>query len=91
MDGTPVGYQVLISDEVTFSDWYYMGFTKGMNTRSHQMRLYRGDAITGGKKSGSDTYGVKGYYKFNFESDILLANVYNADSNWKVEVYEDGV
>lgn len=91
MDGTPVGYQVLISDEGTFSDWYYMGFTKGMNTRSHQMRLYRGDAITGGKKSGNDTYGVKGYYKFNFESDILLANVYNADSNWKVEVYEDGV
>lgn len=91
MDGTPVGYQVLISEGGTFSDWYYMGFTKGMNTRSHQMRLYRGDAITGGQKSGSDTYGVKGYYKFNFESDILLANVYNADSNWKVEVYEDGV
>lgn len=91
MDGTPVGYQVFVGENNTFSDWYYMGYTNKMDSRSHQMRLYRGDAITGGKKSGSDTYGVKGYYKFNFESDILLANVYNADSNWKVEVYEDGV
>ena len=91
MDGTPVGYQVFVGENDTFSDWYYMGYTNKMDSRSHQMRLYRGDAITGGKKSGSDTYGVKGYYKFNFESDILLANVYNADSNWKVEVYEDGV
>ena len=91
MDGTPVGYQVFTCEENNFSDWYYMGYTKGMNTRSHQMRLYRGDDITGNKKSGSDSYGVKGYYKFNYDSDVLLANVYNADSAWKVEVYEDGV
>ena len=91
MDGTPVGYQVFTCESNGFADWYYMGYTEGMNTRSHQMRLYRGDDITGGVKSGSDTYGVKGYYKFNYASDVLLANIYNADSAWKVEVYEDGV
>ncbi len=91
MDGTPVGYQVFTCEGNDFSDWYYIGFTEGMNKRSHQMRLYRGDDITGGAKSGTDSYGVKGYYKFNYASDILLANVYNADSAWKVEVYEDGV
>ena len=91
MDGTPVGYQVFVGEGNTFSDWYYMGYTQGMNSRSHQMRLYRGDDITGGAKSGSDSYGVKGYYKFNFASNVLLANVYNADSKWRVEVYEDGI
>ena len=91
MDGTPVGYQVFVGEGNTFTDWYYMGYTQGMNSRSHQMRLYRGDDITGGAKSGSDSYGVKGYYKFNFASNVLLANVYNADEHWKVEVYEDGI
>ena len=90
-DGTPIGYQVFVCENNDFADWYYIGYTKGMNKRAHQMRLYRGDAVTGGAKSGSDSYGVKGYYKFNYDSDILLANVYNADSAWKVEVYEDGV
>ena len=91
LDGTPVGYQVFTCEGNDFSDWYYIGFTEGMNKREHQMRLYRGDDITGGAKSGTDNYGVKGYYKFNYDSDILLANVYNADSAWKIEVFEDGV
>ena len=34
---------------------------------------------------------MKGYYAFNFADDVLLANVYNADSKWKIEVYEDDV
>ena len=68
-----------------------MGYSKGMNTRSHQMRLYRGNAVTGAAISGTNTYTNKGYYAFNFAEDILLANVYNADPSWKIEVYEDGV
>ena len=90
-DGTPNGYNVFIGEGNTFSDWYYMGFNEGMNTRSHQMRLYRGNAVTGGPIEGSNSYGVKGYYAFNFADDVLLANVYNADSKWKIEVYEDDV
>ena len=90
-DGTPNGYNVFIGEDNTFSDWYYMGFNEGMNTRSHQMRLYRGNAVTGGPIEGTNTYGIKGYYGFNFADDVLLANVYNADSKWKIEVYEDDV
>ena len=90
-DGTPNGYNVFIGEGNTFSDWYFMGYNKGMNTRSHQMRLYRGNAITGGPVEGTNTYGIKGYYAFNFAENVLLANVYNADSKWKIEVYENGV
>ena len=88
-DGTPNGYNVFIGEGNTFSDWYYMGYNEGMNTREHQMRLYRGNAVTGGKIEGTNTYGIKGYYAFNFDDDVLLANVYNADSQWRIEVYED--
>ena len=95
-DGAPNGYQVFIVDSnntnnKTFCDWYYIGFNNGMNKREHQMRLYRGDAVTGGDISGSNSYGIKGYYGFNFDSDILIANVYNADTRWTISVYEDGV
>lgn len=91
MDGSPVGYQVFTCEGNHFSDWYYMGYTAGMNSRKHQMRLYRGNAVTGGKRSGTDSYGTKGYYKFNYGEDVLLANIYNADGEWRVEVYEDGL
>ena len=55
------------------------------------MRLYRGNAITGGAVEGTDKNGTKGYYAFGFGDDYLLANVYNSDENWVVKVYEDGV
>lgn len=90
-DGTPNGFNVFIGEGNSFTDWYYMGYSKGMNTRSHQMRLYRGNAVTGAAISGTNTYTNKGYYAFNFADDILLANVYNADPNWTIKVYEDGV
>jgi hypothetical protein len=60
-----------------------------MDSRDYQMRLYRGDAITGADK-GTKT-GYYGYYKFNFDSNVLLANIFGCDSKWKVEVYEDDV
>ena len=88
-DGTPNGYGVYICEGSTFSDWYYMGYAEGMNTREHQMRLYRGNAITGTPKNEKRQY--SGYYQFNFGEEILLANVYNADSKWKIEVYEDNI
>ena len=90
-DGTPNGYQVFIGEGNTFTDWYYMGYSNGMNTKSVQMRLYRGNTPYGNDVTGSDTYGVKGYYGFNFADNVLLANVWNADSKWTIKVYEDGV
>ena len=65
-----------------------MGYAEGMNTREHQMRLYRGNAITGGEKNENK---YSGYYQFNFGEDVLLANVYNADDKWEIEVYENDI
>ena len=90
-DGTPNGYQVFIGEGNTFTDWYYMGYSNGMNTKSCQMRLYRGNRAYGTAVTGTDTYGVKGYYGFNFADNVLLANVWNADAKWTIKVYEDGV
>ncbi len=89
-DGTPNGFGVFIAEGNTFVDWYYMGYARGMNTRVQQLRVYRGDAITGDKAEDNKN-GAEGYYKFNYDSDVILANVFNADSKWKIQVYEDGV
>ena len=90
-DGSPCGYGVFMADGTTFTDWYHIGYDKTSKSRSHQMRLYRGDAVTGAAISGTDTSKTMGYYQFNFDEDILLANVYMADDKWSVKVYEDGV
>ena len=91
-DGTPNGYGVFIGEGNTFSDWYYMGYHEGMNTRNDQLRLHRGNAITGAmRQSVSSSKNGTGYYSYNFADDVILANVYNADSKWKIEVYEDDV
>ncbi len=91
-DGTPNGWGVFVGEGNTFSDWYYMGYHEGMNTRNDQMRLYRGSAITGAERqpTAKNPNGT-GYYAFNFNDDVILANVFNADKNWTIEVYEDGV
>ena len=80
-DGSPAGYGVFVVEGTTFTDWYHIGYSKTAKNRSHQMRLYRGNELT-----GASNYG---YFKFNFDEDILLANVYMADSEWTVKVYED--
>ena len=95
-DGTPNGYNVFIGEGATFSDWYRMAYNKQLDSRSQQMRLYRGDAVTGAAMPSApgttdNPDGVKGFYKFNFAENVLLANVYNADSEWSVKVYEDGL
>ena len=90
-DGVPNGYGIYHFSGNTIKDWYYKGYAKGMDKREQQMRLYRGNAITGAAISGSNREGTKGYYQFGYDDDILLANVFNSDTQWKVEVYEDGV
>ena len=88
-DGTPNGFGVFVSEGQGFSNWYYMGYNEGMNTRDYQMRLYRGNAITGAPID-DNLNGTEGYYAFNFGDNQILANVFNADTKWKIEVYEDG-
>ena len=90
-DGAPCGYGVFVGEGKELIDWYHIGYHEGMDSRSHQMRLYRGNAITGAAKPEGDTSATKGYYAFNFSEDTLLANIYFADSKWTIKVYEDGV
>ena len=90
-DGVPNGYGVYHFDGNTIKDWYYKGYPEGMNSRDYQIRLHRGNTITGAAISGTNNNGTKGYYQFGYGDDILLANVFNSDTSWKVEVYEDGV
>ena len=81
-DGSPNGYYVyeLSGNDVT--DSYFMGVNTGMNARDYQMRIYRGGLKYGGQYI---------YFQSPHTSDKLFINVFNADSSWKVEVYEDGV
>ena len=88
-DGSPCGFGVFLADGTTFTDWYHIGYDATSKYRSHQMRLYRGDAITGTKRPNQNK--SRGYYAFGFAENVLLANVYMADSKWQIKVYENGV
>lgn len=90
-DGCPNGFNVYVIQGNKIVDGYYYGYTASSSDRNHQMRLYRGNAVTGGPIEGDNKNGTKGYYAFNFDEDVILANVYNADPDWKISVYEDGV
>jgi hypothetical protein len=87
-DGSPCGYGVFFAEGTTFTDWYHIGYGPADCYRTKQMRLYRGNAVMGGNKQSGKS--ATGYYAFNFDEDVLLANVYMADSKWKIEVWEDG-
>ena len=79
-DGCPNGYGVYDIEGNTIKNWYYMGVNPGMNDRDYQIRLYRGDLICGGSKT---------YFNLQHGHNVIIANVFNADKNWKVKIYED--
>ena len=89
-DGVPNGFNVYIMHENKMKDSYIYGYTASSSSRNHQMRLYRGNAVTGAEISGENKNGTAGYYGFNYGDDVILANVYNGSSLWTVSVYEDG-
>lgn len=78
-DGTPNGYAVFEFENNTIKNWYYksVGYPKDF-----QMRLYKGNSSFGGPN---------GTYTFGLTSSQIVANVWNADKNWKIDVYENGV
>ena len=82
VDGCPNGYTIYEFDGGDIVDSYFTGINTGMNTRDYQMRIYRGGLKYGGQYV---------YFQSPHSSDKLFINVFNADSNWKVEVYENGV
>ena len=81
-DGAPNGYSVYEIEGNKMVDWYYKGVNEGMNSRDYQMRLYRGNLKSGGQYD---------YIQLQHGANVILANVFNADDNWKIKIYEDGV
>ena len=81
-DGSPNGYGVYEIDGNTITNWYYKGINDGMNSRDYQIRLYRGNLMAGGTH---ETFAVP------YSDDIILANVFNADVDWTIKVYENDV
>ena len=81
-DGCPNGFGVYEIDGNKIVNGYYQGINEGMNDRNYQIRLYRGDL-----KAGTENR------SFNLQhgSDVILANVFNASPNWKVEIFVDGI
>lgn len=80
-DGTPNGYAVYRIEGPSIASWKYKG--TGLDIGC-QIRLYRaGDLF------------MEGYtpnYRFSYaEEGQIVANVWNADETWKIEVYENGV
>ena len=76
-DGTPNGYAVYRVKGAIDRQIQRHGLR-----HRHQIRLYRGSDIS-----------WKGYtpnYQF-LGDDQIVANVWNADETWKIEVYENGV
>ena len=80
-DGSPNGYGVFEIDGNKMVNAYYKGVNAGMNDRNYQIRLYRGNMRCGGQYD---------YVQLQHGANVILANVFNADENWVVKVYEDG-
>ena len=78
-DGTPNGYAVYDISGAKITNWYYKP-TK--LSKDFQIRLHKGNVIFGG---------VYGSFSFNQPEKSIVANVWNADSSWKIEAYEDGI
>lgn len=79
-DGTPNGYAIYRVDGASVASWIYKG--TGLDA-GQQIRLYR-----------ASNHFMEGYtpsYQFYYKDDNqIVANVWNADSQWKIEVYENG-
>jgi hypothetical protein len=78
-DGTPNGYAVYEVSGTHFTNWFYK---PTRYSRDFQIRLHRGNTQFGGD------YGM---FSYGRPADTIIANVWNADPQWKVEAYEDGV
>jgi hypothetical protein len=77
-DGVPNGYAVYEISGTAITNWYY----KPTNySKDFQIRLHWGDTQFGGQY---------GYFNYK-QGGNIVANIWNADPDWKIEAYEDGV
>ncbi|MDY6241826.1 MAG: calcineurin-like phosphoesterase family protein [Prevotella sp.] len=77
--GTPNGYYVYDIDGTRIADSYYKGT---FWSRNRQMTLFRSETSFNGETYSAD---------WNLPAGTLVANVFNADSRWRVVAVEDGV
>lgn len=80
-DGVPNCYTVYSISGNEVVSTVLRGVNENMNARDYQMRIYRGNLVCGG---------YYGYFKWPFEANTLLINVFNGNSRWTVKVYENG-
>ena len=73
-DGCPNGYALYEVNGATITDWCYKSC---LHDEEFQIRLHR----------GGDTHSG---FTYPYTSDVVIANVWNADPQWKVWLYEDG-
>ena len=78
-DGVPNGYTVYDIDGAHIKNWRYKSVGRD---ESYQIRMYRGDAEFGGEYEK---------FRFPYTHDTVLANVFMADEQWRVQLLEDGV
>ena len=77
-DGAPNGYGVYEVKGTALTNRYYKPVKY---SRDFQIRLHPGDIQFGGQY---------GYYSYN-QGGKIVANIWNAGSDWTIEAYEDGV
>lgn len=76
-DGTPNGYMIYQIEGATIKNWVYKPTNRSID---FQLRLHWGDMSFGGQY---------GYFTYGQAGNTLVANVWNADPEWKVEIYMD--
>lgn len=90
-DGSPGGYSLWQIDGKDFK-WKYMSSTDNVGT---QMRLYDMNKVRAYYQENADVRAMlaantsRQDYK-NYDDNVVMANVYAYDSDWKIEFIENG-
>ncbi len=79
--GTPNGYYVYALNGTRITDSYYKGT---FWPRSRQMTIFRASTDFNGESYAAD-------WELAKDKGVVVANVFNADSRWRVVAIEDGV
>ena len=79
--GTPNGYYVYDINGTGIADSYYKGT---FWPRDRQMTIFRAETLFNGEQYAAD-------WHLPTDSATVVANVFNADSRWRVVAVEDGV
>lgn len=80
-EGSPIGFGIFRIDGTDIKEWVYKAIKHDEN---FQIRLYRASNVFTG--------GGNAEYQFSYKGDNqIVANIWNWDDKWTVNVYEDGV